>query len=206
MTPVPAAPRQVQRELILASTSPWRGELLARLGLPFVQEDPGVDESVLKAEGLPVGSLVKQLAVAKAVAVSERHPGALVIGADQAVSVDGLILGKPGTRERAIEQLEQLSGRTHELYTGVALVGGGDALVRTALDVHRVSLRDLDRSAIVRYVDREDVTGCAGAYKVEGLGISLFRAVSGDDYTAVIGLPLTRLVELLGLAGMDPLG
>jgi len=193
-------------KLVLASTSAWRAELLARLGLPFDQEDPELDETPWMRSDLPAEQLTRQLALEKASVVAARRPGDLVLGADQVVNIDGRILGKPGTRERAIEQLMLLRGRTHELVTGLALVGGRDQLARTDLDVHRVTLRDLSRSAIVRYVDREDVTGCAGAYKVEGLGISLFRSVSGDDYTAVIGLPLTRVVELLALAGMDPLG
>lgn len=192
--------------LVLASTSVWRGKLLARLGLPFVQEDPLLDEAPWMARGLPARELTVELARAKAAAVAARRPGDLVLGADQVVSLDGRILGKPGSRARAIEQLEALAGRTHELATGLVLHDGRTGRIRTALDVHRVSLRDLDRSSIVRYVDREDVTGCAGAYKVEGLGIALFQAVRGDDYTAVIGLPLTRVVELLSEVGMDPLG
>ena len=191
--------------LVLASTSVWRGELLARLGLPFDQDDPLLDETPWMERGLPARELTVQLARAKAAAVAARRPGDLVLGADQVVSIDGVILGKPGSRERAIEQLELLSGRTHELVTGLALHDTRTGRVRTALDVHEVTLRPLGRSSIVRYVDREDVTGCAGAYKVEGLGITLFEAVRGDDYTAVIGLPLTRVTGLLAEVGMDPL-
>jgi septum formation protein len=192
-------------KLVLASTSVWRGELLARLGLAFDQDDPELDETPWMERGLPARELTVALARAKAAAVAARRPGDLVLGADQVVSVAGRILGKPGSRERAIEQLELLSGRTHELVTGLALHDAGTGEVQTAVDVHEVTLRSLPRSSIVRYVDREEVTGCAGAYKVEGLGIALFRAVRGDDYTAVIGLPLTRVTELLAAAGMDPL-
>jgi septum formation protein len=192
--------------LVLASTSPWRAELLGRLGLPFEQASPELDETPWMERGLPARELTVQLAVAKAAAVAARWPGALVLGADQVVSIDGRILGKPGTIERAAEQLELLSGRTHELVTGLALHDGRTGEVRTGIDVHEVTLRALDRTAIDRYVRREDVTGCAGSYKVEGLGIALFERVSGVDYTAVIGLPLTRVTALLALVGLDPLG
>lgn len=190
--------------LILASTSRWRAELLSRLGLPFSQEDPGIDEAPWKDRGLPARRLVVALARAKAQAVARRRPGALVLGADQVASIDGRILGKPGSAEAAVEQLLLLQGRTHELVTGLALCQG--RRVRTALDVHRATMRQLDRARIERYVAREDVTGCAGAYKVEGLGIALFSKLCGRDFSAVIGLPLTRVVELLSRVGRDPLG
>lgn len=196
----------MSRKLVLASTSPWRGELLAQLQVPFEQVDPQLDEEPWKRRGLSARQLVVELARAKAAAVLAQHPDALALGADQVVCVDGRILGKPGTPERAIEQLELLAGRTHELIGGLALHDGRTGSVRTALDVHEVRLRPLDRAAIERYVSAEDVTGCAGSYRIEGLGVSLFETITGSDYTGVIGLPLMTVTRLLVQAGLDPLG
>jgi len=196
----------VTARLILASTSPWRAELLARLQVPFEVADPELDEAPFNSSGLPATELVVELARAKAAAVARGRSGVLVLGADQVVSLDGDILGKPGTPQRAVEQLERLAGRTHELVTGLALHDADSGLVRTGLDVHRVTLRDLPREALVRYVSREDVTGCAGSYRIEGLGIALFAGTEGSDYTGIIGLPLTLTTKLLIWAGIDPLG
>jgi len=200
-----AGRRAVSRRLILASTSTWRGRLLKQLQLPFEQRDPGVDEAPFKDRGLAAPDLVVELAKAKAAAVADGSPDALVIGADQVVALDGRILGKPGTRERAIEQLTLLAGRTHQLVGGIALHDTGSGEVRTALDVHSVTVRPLTRAAIERYVDAEDVTGCAGSYRIEGLGVSLFEQIEGSDYTGVIGLPLMVVTRLLTAAGLDPL-
>jgi septum formation protein len=122
------------------------------------------------------------------------------------VSVDGIILGKPGTRERAAEQLRLQAGRTPELITGLALLDGAAGRVRTELDVSILTFRPLTEDQIQAYLAREDVTGCAGSFRLEGLGISLFEAISGRDYTGVIGLPLMAVTRLLAAVGMDPLG
>ncbi len=190
--------------LLLASTSPWRGELLERLGLPFEQLDPELDEAPWKLRGLAVEDLVTQLAVAKAEALAPRAPDAFILGADQVAALDGAILGKPGTVERAIDQLTRLAGRTHRLVTGLAL-RCPDGTVHTAVDVHEVTLRPLTRPQIEHYVATDEPLACAGSYKMEALGIALFERCRGDDYTAVIGLPLTQVVRLLSEAGWDPL-
>lgn len=190
--------------LLLASTSPWRGELLERLGLPFEQVDPDLDEEPWKGRGLSVEDLVTQLAVAKASALADRAPDAFILGADQVAELDGDVLGKPGTAGRAVEQLSRLAGRTHRLVTGLALLCP-DGSVRTALDVHEVTLRALTRPQIEHYVQRDQPLACAGSYKLESLGIALLQRCRGDDYTAVIGLPLTQVVRLLAESGWDPL-
>ncbi|HCP47266.1 MAG TPA: septum formation protein Maf, partial [Deltaproteobacteria bacterium] len=161
--------------LILASTSPFRGELLLRLGLKFEQDDPQLDEEPWKAQGLSPEALVSQLAQAKAAAVATQHPDALVLGADQVVSFEGDVLGKPGSFEAAVEQLRRLQGRTHELVTGVALLDGRDGTCRTEVMTHQVTVRSLDSEAIERYVERDSPEQCAGSYKVESLGITLFE-------------------------------
>jgi septum formation protein len=193
------------RDLVLASTSPWRRELLERLGLAFDAVDPELDEDPWKKRGLEPDRLVVALAEAKAQAGAALRPDALVLGSDQVACIDGLILGKPGTTEAACAQLRLLSGRTHRLLTGLALLDARSGSVRTALDVHEVTVRELSDAAIRSYVERDQPLSCAGSYKVESLGIALFERVRGDDYTAVIGLPLTAVVRLLLQAGIDPL-
>ena len=192
--------------LVLASTSPWRRELLLRLGLAFEAIDPDLDEQPFKDRGLSPEDLVLMLAAAKAEAGGALRPGALVLGSDQVACIDERILGKPGTAERAAEQLQALAGRTHRLVTGVALLDGRTGRVASALDVHEVTLRPLSDAQIRRYVDLDQPLACAGSYKLEGLGIALFERVRGDDYTGVIGMPLTAVVRLLGAVGLDPLG
>lgn len=128
-----------------------------------------------------------------------------MLGSDQVASIDGAILGKPGTAERAVEQLMLLQGRTHRLLCGVALLDGRDGGLHTALDVHEVTLRPLREAQVRDYVARDQPLACAGSYKLESLGVTLFERVRGDDYTGVIGLPLTAVVRLLGRVGVDPL-
>jgi len=179
--------------------------LLLRLGLDFLQEDPELDEDPWKQRGLSPTELVRQLAQAKAEAVLAHHPGSLVLGADQVVSFDGDILGKPGSRPNAVKQLKRLQGRTHELVTGLALVDGRDGSCRSEVMTHTVTLRALGAQAIERYVEQDRPEHCAGSYKVESLGITLFERLEGTDYTGIIGLPLTAVTRLLVQAGLDPL-
>ncbi|MCP4868488.1 MAG: septum formation protein Maf [Proteobacteria bacterium] len=195
----------MSRRLVLASTSPWRGELLARLGLPFEQLDSGLDEEPWKHRGLEARDLTLQLAEAKARALGITGD-ALVLGADQVVCVGDSILGKPGTPERAAEQLRLQSGGTPELITGLALLDCATGTVRTELDVSVLRFRVLTEGQIQRYVASEDVTGCAGSFRLEGLGISLFESISGRDYTGIIGLPLMAVTRMLADADLDPLG
>jgi septum formation protein len=191
-------------ELILASTSKYRRELLSRLGLPFICAAPDIDESAQAGER--VAALVSRLARQKAAAVAAAHPGAWIIGSDQAaVRLDGAgsetILGKPGTTSACIEQLRGCSGRTLNFMTAVALVHGGSGSVIEFTDSTRVIFRVLDDPAIERYVAREMPLDCAGGFKCEALGITLCESIESVDPTALIGLPLIRLAAALRTAG-----
>ena len=188
------------RLLILASTSPFRRELLARLGLPFAVRAPEVDEDQQPGEEAP--ALVARLAEWKAKAVARHAPDALVIGSDQAAVLDGDILGKPGDHERATAQLRRASGRTVTFYTGLCLLDGASGRRQVAVEEFRVVFRALTLAMIDRYLRREQPYGCAGSFKSEGLGISLFERLEGDDPTSLIGLPLIRLTRMLEAAGV----
>lgn len=183
--------------LILASGSRYRAELLARLRLPVRAQAPDLDETPLPGE--TAEPLVRRLARAKALALKDIFPGHWILGSDQAASTGGQILGKPGTRERAITQLEASSGRTVEFLTAVALVAGTTVL--EALDRTTVHFRRLSRAEIERYLDAEPAYDCAGSFKCEGLGITLFERIDSQDPTGLIGLPLTAVCRLLRDAG-----
>ena len=183
--------------LVLASTSPYRRELLARLRLPFDVVRPEVDET--PAPGEPPATLALRLARAKAAAVSAAHPDAWVIGSDQVADLDGVPLGKSGGRAAAIDQLTAMSNRAVVFRTAVS-VRRGDA-THDALDATRVRFRPLSREEIERYVDAEQPFDCAGSFKSEGLGIALFDAIETHDPTALIGLPMIATARLLRLAG-----
>lgn len=186
-----------QPSLILASTSVYRQELLARLHLRFETARPEVDEAPLHGE--TPSALAVRLALAKAVAVAQREPGAWVIGSDQVAELDGRPVGKPGTRDAAIAQLTAMAGRPVAFRTGLALCRGEHRLV--ALDTTTVHFRALDAAEIARYVDLEQPYDCAGSFKCEGLGISLFEAIESRDPTALVGLPLIETARLLREAG-----
>lgn len=188
-------------DLILASSSPYRQALLARLGLPFTALAPAVDETPEPAEGPE--TLALRLALAKAQAVAAQHPEALVIGSDQVASLDGSCMGKPGTVANARAQLAASAGRTVQFFTGIAVVGGPAAVRLTALVPYAVTFRALTEQEITRYVAREPALDCAGAFKCEGLGISLFESMAGDDPTALEGLPLIASCRLLRQAGLQ---
>ena len=190
--------------LVLASTSPYRAALLERLGLPFEVAPSHVDERAIEREGDPPAVLVRRLARAKAERVARAHPGALVIGSDQAAVIDGAVLGKPGTAERACAQLRAMAGRTHELLTAVCVVAPQG--LREHTDVHRLTMRALSDAQIARYVALEQPLDCAGSYKIEGLGAALFGAIEGQDPTAIVGLPLSWTASTLTALGLDPLG
>jgi septum formation protein len=190
--------------LILASTSRYRRALLERLGVPFSCVAPGVDEASLSNEGGL--ALVTRLALAKASAVASQHPQAWVIGSDQ-VAVLGtaggvqVILGKPGTTERCLEQLQQCSGQVLSFITGVAVVRHESGERKEFIDTTRVHYRTLDQATIERYVQREQPLDCAGGFKSEALGITLCESIESLDPTALIGLPLIRVSSLLREAG-----
>ena len=187
--------------LILASSSPYRRSLLERLGLPFSSIAPDLDERRLPAE--PARDLVQRLAEAKARAVA--RPDSLVIGSDQAAVLEDQVLGKPGGPQRARHQLRTLRGRAVLFLTAVTLLDTGAEQIRHHVDETRVVFRPLTDEEIDGYLAAEQPYDCAGAFKVEGLGISLFDRVESTDPTALIGLPLIWLSQALTAAGCSPL-
>lgn len=185
--------------LILASTSRYRKELLERLGLPFQAEAPGVDEDAIKGAGLVPRQIAETLAERKAMAVATRHPGAVVIGSDQLAALDGQVLGKAGSRERAVGQLRAMRGRTHELITAVCVVHPGGTERHTA--IASLAMRQLDDAALERYVAADNPLDCAGSYKLECRGIALFERIDCDDHSSIVGLPLLWLSGALARLG-----
>lgn len=181
------------KSLILASTSPYRRELLERLQLPFTQLRPDFDE--LQPGTMPPEALVRHNTLGKARALFDARPEARIIASDQLAVCDALVLGKPGSAARAVEQLAMLSGRSVEFLTGLALVD--DEQERFEIVPFTVNFRELEREEIETYVRREAPLDCAGSFKSEGLGIALFESMRGEDPTALIGLPLIRLSEWL---------
>lgn len=183
--------------LILASTSPYRRELLARLRLPFDVARPETDETPLPGEA--PAALAQRLAAAKAATVASTRD-AWVLGSDQVAELDGAALGKPGGREAALAQLAAMSGRSVAFRTAVCLAHR-DGRRHEALDTTTVRFRSLDAAEIARYVDAERPFDCAGSFKSEGLGIALFTAIESQDPTALVGLPLIATTCLLRAAG-----
>lgn len=185
--------------LVLASTSRYRRDLLARFGLPFDTARPEVDETPFPGE--PADALATRLGRAKAVAIAVgRDEDTWVIGSDQAAEVDGHLLGKPGGRAAAIAQLQAMRGKRVRFHTSVALAHA-DGRVFEALDLTTVALRALGDDEIERYAEAEQPHDCAGSFKAEGLGITLFNAIESRDPTALIGLPLIATATLLRRAG-----
>jgi septum formation protein len=187
-------------KLILASTSRYRADLLRRLTENFVQQAPGTDEMAQQDEA-PVDRALR-LATAKAAAVATRHDNALIIGSDQVAELDGRVLDKPGTIERARAQLRDSSGRVVHFHTAVCLLDARDGRRFAHVDHTRVHFRALTTAEIIRYVEREHPLDCAGSFKAEGLGISLFAAIDSHDPSALIGLPLIALARMLRECGM----
>ena len=187
--------------LVLASSSPFRRELLARLMIPFEVVVPDVDETPRPAESPPV--LVERLAIAKAQAVAAKHPQSLVIGSDQVAVHDGEIVGKPHTHERAVAQLQAASGKTVMLYTGLALVNSKTGRVQSEVVPFRVLFRPLTLDQIENYLRKEQPYHCAGSVKSEGLGVALLERFEGEDPATLIGLPLIRLIRMLEQEGQQ---
>lgn len=185
---------------ILASTSRYRAALLARLGLTLQQVAPDVDET--PRDGERPAELAARLAAAKATAVAQQYPARWVLGSDQVCACDDRLLGKPGTPERAREQLRMLAGRSAEFHTAVALLRSEPAGLLQAADITRVRLRALTDDEIERYIEAEPALDCAGSFKCEGLGISLCEAIETNDPTALVGLPLIAVRRLLAEAGL----
>ena len=188
------------RPLVLASTSRYRRELLERFGLPFVTDKPDTDETPLIGE--TPAATASRLAIAKARAVAERHPEALIIGSDQVASVGDERFGKPGTVANAIAQLKTMRGRAIVFHTAVALLDTRTNETAVELVPTEVAFRDLSDEEIVRYVERELPLDCAGSAKSEALGITLLEHIRGDDPNALVGLPLIALARLLRRAGV----
>ena len=188
------------KELVLASTSPYRRALLERLGLSFRVAVPGCDEEGL--DHLAVEERVLRLAERKARSVPPGTEGALIIGSDQIAEVDGLSLQKPGGFEKARETLRLLSGKEHRLVTAVVIVDTGSDRLESATDVATLRMRTLTDREIENYLEREEPYDCVGAYRIEGLGIALFEAVATNDPTGIVGLPLTAVVRLLSRFGI----
>ena len=190
-------------QLILASTSRYRCELLERLRLSFDVVSPEVDEAALPGEA--PAALAQRLALAKARAVAQRHPGAVVIGSDQVADLHGEAIGKPGTHERAVAQLRRMRGQDVVFQTAVAVVCAATGYSESALVPVTVRLRRLTDAEIEHYLRTEQPYDCAGSAKAETLGIALLDAIESNDPTALIGLPLIKTCALLREAGLDPL-
>jgi len=188
--------------LILASTSPYRKELLTRVGIPFRAVAPQCDEEQLKDPELGARMLAQVLAREKALSVLGEHADHYVLGCDQLVELDGKVLGKPGSLEQAIVQLTQLSGRAHRLITAFALVTP-DGTLDEHLDIHTLQMRSLSAAEVARYAAHDRPFDCAGSYKIESRGIALFERIEGDDFTAITGLPLMALVNRLRVHGFQ---
>ncbi|APR75260.1 Septum formation protein Maf [Minicystis rosea] len=186
-------------DLVLASTSRYRRELLARLGLPFRAVPPACDEESLKVPGLAPIALATMLARAKAESLRAAEPGAVIIGSDQIAALGDVVLGKPGTVDRAEAQLAMLAGQTHVLVTAVAVAHPGGLLEH--VDVTRLTMRALPPDRIARYVAADMPTDCAGSYKLEARGITLFSRIESEDHSAITGLPLIALCTMLASLG-----
>ena len=192
--------------IILASASPYRRELLARLGIAFDVDATGIDETPLPGESF--ANTAKRLARLKALAVAQRRPQAIVIGSDQVASCDGVRLDKPGTHDIAMAQLRRQRGRVSEFHTAVCVAEPGGQTLHETVVTTRVTMRganELTDARLAAYLQQESALDCAGSAKSEGLGIALMASIEGPDPTALIGLPLIALTSLLAMAGVDPL-
>ncbi len=187
--------------LVLASTSPYRRELLARLQLPFTVASPEVDETP-RDEERPQDTAYR-LSVAKAAAVTVAHPDALIIGSDQVAILDGVQLGKPYTHENAFGQLQMMRGRSVIFHTALTLLNSRSGNCQTQVVPFEVKFRHYNDDLIRRYLNKEQPYNCAGSAKSEGLGIALIEKMSGSDPNALIGLPLITLVDMLTNEGVD---
>ena len=199
---LPASPasENPRRPLILASTSPYRRELLQRLHIPFEVAAPDVDETPLPDEA--PSALAARLALAKAQAVAQKFPHAVVIGSDQVADLNGLALGKPGSHERAVAQLRQMRGQTVVFQTAVAVVCRDSGFAQAGMAAVQVKFRDLPDDEIEYYLRAEQPYDCAGSAKSEGLGIALLESIDSDDPTALVGLPLIRTCKMIQAAGI----
>lgn len=188
-------------QIILASTSPYRKQILEKLNVSFETTSPNVDETALSDES--PSNLVNRLAVAKAQAVSNQFPSALIIGSDQVAVIDNNILGKPGNHENAVRQLQNASGKRVTFLTGLALLNTSTGNIQSEVVPFHVEFRELSASMIEKYLQTEQPYNCAGSFKSEGLGIVLFERLEGDDPNTLMGLPLIRLCRMLEHEGIS---
>lgn len=191
-----------QTRLILASSSPFRRELLSRLHLPFDSLSPDIDESHWVNES--PSDYVQRLAAEKTRVIADVHPDAVIIGSDQCAYLDGEILGKPGSHENALRQLQKARGKEVLFYTGVSVQRASSGFLDVDCVEFRVGFRAaLSDNQLAHYLEVEKPYGCAGSFKSEGYGVSLFSYLSGSDPTALIGLPLIRLIAMLEDCGLQ---
>lgn len=190
-------------KLVLASTSPYRRELLARLGVPFEVAAPDVDETPLPGEA--PDDTAQRLSVLKARAVAEKFPDALVIGSDQVALLEGRQLGKPGTHEKAVEQLKSMRGKALEFHTALTLLNARTGRVQTANVPVRLIMRDYTDAQIEAYLKKDQPYNCCGSARSESLGIALIARYETEDPNALVGLPLIKLTEMLASEGLDVL-
>ena len=190
-----------QLSLVLASSSPYRQELLARLKIPFLCQSPDIDESAL--DGEDAGALVIRLSEKKARKIAASNPVAIIIGSDQVALLNNQILTKPGDHDMARQQLVRLSGQNVVFITGLCVINARTGSIQSCYVPFAVKFRELDAKEIERYLIKEKPYNCAGSFKAEGLGISLLEKMTGDDPTALIGLPLIRLSNILRNEGVD---
>lgn len=192
-------------QLVLASSSSYRRELLQRLGIPFIWARPDVDEQPLPGEDIE--TMTQRLALSKAQALVKQYPQALIIGSDQACQREGTttILGKPGTFERARQQLAAASGNVVAFHTALVVLNSATGHRESAHDIFKVHFRELSAEEISAYLRKDEPFDCAGSFKAEALGITLFRGMEGKDFHSLIGLPLISLCDLLRRMGMNPL-
>jgi len=189
--------------IILASSSPYRRELLNKLTLPFTCQSPNIDESILDGESPE--QLVERLALEKANAVAIDNPDALIIASDQVAVLDGYVMAKPHTHKNAIEQLKHSSGNTVRFLTSLCLLNSQTGEHQSAIAPYSVEFLPLTSSQIEGYLRKEQPYQCAGSFKSEGLGITLFKCFNGEDPNSLIGLPLIALTRMLRNHGIDPL-
>lgn len=190
-------------KLVLASTSPYRRELLARFGVPFEVAAPDVDETPLPGES--PDDTAQRLSVLKAWAVAKRFPDALIIGSDQVALLEGVQLGKPGSHEKAVAQLRSMRGKALEFHTALTLLNARTGSVQTANVPVRLVMRDYSDAQIEAYLRRDQPYNCCGSARSESLGIALIARYETEDPNALVGLPLIKLTEMLANEGLDVL-
>ena len=193
----------LKKKIILGSSSPYRAQLLARLGIEFVSANPDVSEVPLEGE-LPAATALR-LAITKARSLKHKFPNALVIGADQVADLAGVAIGKPGTRPQSVKQLQQMRGQTLLFHSGIALLDVASGRIQSRIVATTVRFREFSQREIENYLNRENALDCAGSAKSEGLGVALIASMQSEDPTALIGLPLIALIDMLQVEGVSVL-